>query len=312
MVTTSRLSNIRYPTTETFYLKTHNKIRKFVPASMMKPIDRIARLSFPTAIRNKLQPRKFRAFSIGLPKSGTTSIAEIFSVNYRSAHEPNPAEILEKLLAARKSRDGVIELRNYYENLHDCLCWLEMESSWHRGLFPEITYSLYPTARYVLTIRDCYSWADSLLNNAIIRCPKGTQNRFSTRSTGLFLKVMFGKGPFTYAPEEHVLEEANIFPLDNLFQFWAQGNQRIIDTINPSKLLILRTQEISNSLTKLAHFIGVPESSLSMDRSHARKAAKYNKVLSKIDPNFVEEKAELHCNDLMNQFFPNFSVKGLD
>ena len=103
---------------------------------------------------------------------------------------------------------------------------------------------------------------------------------------------------------ERALEDHGLFTLDGYFAYWAQHNSDVLSIVPSERLLILRTDQISNSLDRIADFVGVPVDTLNSAQSHSFKAPKKHGILKQLDPGFVKEKAEQHCADLMKQFFP--------
>ncbi|HKJ73865.1 MAG TPA: hypothetical protein VKA19_07090, partial [Alphaproteobacteria bacterium] len=107
-----------------------------------------------------------------------------------------------------------------------------------------------------------------------------------------------------FSEYETLLRERDLFTLDGYFSYWAEHNSRALSIVPQDRLLVLRTDQISNSLDRIADFIGVPVDTLNSAQSHSFKAPKKHGILKQLDPGFVKEKAERHCADLMKQFFP--------
>ncbi|MDY6992749.1 MAG: hypothetical protein SVR94_09120 [Pseudomonadota bacterium] len=70
----------------------------------------------------------------------------------------------------------------------------------------------------------------------------------------------------------------------------------------------MKTKEINKSVKRIENFLGIESETLSPVYGNKGKQ-KFN-ILSKIDKNFLEEKANLHCGELMNQYFPE--IKGFE
>jgi hypothetical protein len=99
------------------------------------------------------------------------------------------------------------------------------------------------------------------------------------------------------------LRETGFHPLENYFAAWAAHNQRALSVIPPDRLLILRTSEIAESIDRIAEFIEIPATTLDVKTTHSFQAPKKHHLLAQIDPNFIREKAEKHCSELMAKFF---------
>ena len=58
----------------------------------------------------------------------------------------------------------------------DKALWLEMEASAFNVHVLDLLVQEFPHARFILTIRDCYSWVDSALNHQLGRKLPSTMN----------------------------------------------------------------------------------------------------------------------------------------
>ena len=68
--------------------------------------------------------------------------------------------------------------------------------------------------------------------------------------------------------------------------------------------MVIRSHEITSNIKKIADFLDISIDTLSPENSHLNKAKKRYEILSKIDKDFLEYKVNLHCKDLMHEFFP--------
>ncbi len=72
---------------------------------------------------------------------------------------------------ARRHSDGDLtdtQARDILRGL-DRRMWLELNSSWINYFLLEMLIDEYPQAKFIFTIRDCYSWLDSILNQLLGR-----------------------------------------------------------------------------------------------------------------------------------------------
>ena len=95
---------------------------------MTSALNRKAKLIVKTLLRPLIEPRRFQAYCVGTPKSGTHSIAALFSPHYRACHEPEFLELWNKLFTVQ---DGLISERELvrYVRARDKRLWLELDSS---------------------------------------------------------------------------------------------------------------------------------------------------------------------------------------
>jgi hypothetical protein len=108
----------------------------------------------------------------------------------------------------------------------------------------------------------------------------------------------------------HALISALPEILDGLLKYWADGQQFSLDNLPKERSLVLRTDEISESLERIAHFLGVPEDTLSSEQSHLFKAERKFNILQDTDFNVLQEKFQMHCATLMQKYFPDRTLEG--
>ena len=261
----------------------------------MKSIVQLVRPYKYSALKRLLEPRKFHAFCLGTNKSGTHSIANMFSKNYRAAHETDYARLIEAYLDYRESKileEKFVEVLKKYNTY----AWLDLDSSHVHVEYLEFLLELYPRAKYILTIRDCYSWADSCFNHWI--------NHELLDSWGRLHEWRYGRKTYDFNPEkESSLTEKNLYPLEGYFEAWAKHNNKVLSLVPKERLLVIKTSEISRQVDRIADFLGVDSQAINNERSHSFQAPQKHNLFAKLDPEYVKSKAEKHCSDLMSQFF---------
>jgi len=242
-------------------------------------------------ITPRFRDRELHAYCVGLMKTGTHSIYELMKDNYRAEHEWRTADLFEAAMSdwPQAKRDLFIQRRNRR-------LWFDMDSSVFNLPFVPEYVRLFPQAKFILTIRDCYSWVDSCFNHQLARDNADMQD---------FLHWWFKPQNFEYAPEEAILKEKGLFPLSCYLSFWAEHNQRVIDAVPEENLLMIRTKEIGSKLTDIAEFLAIPEASLTPRGAHAFKAAAKFGVLEQIESAYVKRVADRYCSTLMEQYFPD-------
>jgi len=158
--------------------------------------------------------------------------------------------------------------------------------------------SEFPKAKFILTIRDCYSWLDSFINHSLSR-PCSDQ-------WAKLRDLRFKRPQFKYAKQEEILIKHNLYTLDGYLSYWAEHSEEVIRTVPKERLLIIRTDEINISIEKVANYLGILSSTLNYDKAHLYKARQKFNILSKIDRKFLDEKINVHCKELMSKYFPEF------
>jgi hypothetical protein len=131
---------------------------------------------------------------------------------------------------------------------------LDVDSSFLNIYLLDQLVELFPDAKFILTIRNPYAWLDSMVNQQLSRkrSPKWSQLRDS----------VFRPDLFTHSNEELALKEEGLYTLDGYLSGWTRHNRKVIDTVPKERLLIVRTDMISESIDDFAAFAGVSEGDL--------------------------------------------------
>lgn len=241
--------------------------------------------------------RRFHAYNVGLPRTGTTSVAAIFS-GYRSAHEFMMDEATADIsdhASGRLAREDFAARVLERERDGD----LEMNSSSFNHAFLDVLVENFPQARFVFTLRDCWSWADSLLLMfACLRPMPLNLQRYAREGMGIPL----GAGPAAEELSPEIRADLLIGPA---LAFWARANQRVLDMLPADRSLILRTSEISRNLPQMAAHVDVPVETLRAERTHARRSPPHWSPLHSLGAERLAELArEAGCDPLMGAWFP--------
>ena len=242
-----------------------------------------------------MKARNFHAYCIGTSKSGTHSVAEIFGKRYRAAHEPEYEELIDMILRASSGAASEAELSEFVRS-RDQRLGLELECSHPLFHLLDVLVTEFSEAKFIFTIRDCYSWLDSQVNSQL--------SYIETRPWQEFGDVKFAGESGRHAPEEEVFSRFGLYPLEGYLQAWALHNQKVLATIPPERLLVIRTTDIAREIPKMAAFLNVPVASLDTSGAHSFKGGKKFDLLSKLDQRYLDEKVDQHCRPIMNTYFP--------
>jgi len=246
-------------------------------------------------LRPHVRPRRFHAFGIGGPKTGTHSLAGVFS-RYRAWHEPLIEHFMQIIMARATGTLSDSAARDHLRQL-DRRMWLEFNASYVNSFLCDLLLDEHPHAKFVVTIRDCYSWLDSMFNHLIGRAHGELQLQFHR----WYLDSL---SPGSHHRGERVLEQRGIWPLDVWLRAWSLHNTRILELIPSDRLLVVRTQDIRRDIPRLANFLGIPADTLDARRSHEYKAQAKFGLLSQIDQDYLHACVAERCADLMTKFFP--------
>jgi len=233
------------------------------------------------------RPRLFQAYGVGLHRSGTLSLSRIFG-NYRSAHEFQMAEVREAMRGAKAGSVTPAQVERLVAR-RDAAGWLEMDSSGLNYWFLGVLARRFPEAKFVFTVRDCYSWCDSMLdqmlNHGDERFPGG---RISPSA------LLRRPGPV----------------LGVLLTQWAQ-NEAILRRCPPRRSLVLRVDDLSSSLGRLAGFIGVDPRTLRPECAHSNRSARKHRILRRARPSLLADVFRgSSSSPLMRRYFPGLTWEG--
>lgn len=255
-------------------------------------------LALRNAFTSRLRDRRTHAFCVGTAKSGTHSIATLLAGSLRVAHEPHAMMLINALketsfYAVPPAKfDCLLERR-------DRILGLELESSHLLGPFVSTLVGLFPEARFILPVRDCFSWLDSMINQQL-----RNRDNVEDRKWEPIWNLYFQGSRFRHPPEERILEEARLHTLDGYLTYWNTHNRHVLETIPAERLFMLRTDDIGERAGELAAFLGIPASKADPSRSHTYRRSSDDRLLDTLDPEYVMEKCEVHCRELMERLHP--------
>ena len=229
----------------------------------------------------------------------------IFSHHYRSAHEAESRFLINKILAFGQGKIDANQFTQYVKH-RDRRLGLEMDSSHLNYFLLDVLVKEFNEAKFILTIRDCYSWLDSQINHRFAHV--SWHDRWTKRPHRALSQFIHQAGKvINYAKEEQVLADHGLYPLESYFSWWTKRHTKIFTTVPAEKLLVVKTREINQSIPQIESFLEIEPHSLPT-HIHGNKTDKKLHLLSQIDRDFVEAKANLHCNELMAKYFPE--IKG--
>ncbi|HEU6449278.1 MAG TPA: sulfotransferase [Verrucomicrobiae bacterium] len=243
----------------------------------------------------KNRVRRCRTYCIGIAKSGTHSIAGMFSRNVLSGHETRALELTEKILAWQ---DGSISDAQMTAWLHvrDRQLGLEVDSSPQNIRILDFLLKEFPDARFILTTRDCYSWLESVLNHDFY-FQNIDERWLKWRRAQHDAKIV-------HAPEEQSLKEKNLYPIESYLTGWDKHHREVLAKVPAEKLLIVRVDEIKKRALEIADFAHLPRYSIQIEDTHKFKNIQKVPLLRDIDRDFLTRKVNQHCGEMMARFFP--------
>lgn len=250
-------------------------------------------------ILNQRIPRRFHAYAVGLPRTGTHFINEVFAPAYRSQHEtlrPETSELIYQHITGR------LDLPAFERRLRkrDRFLWLEMEANNTLTIIAPALVRLYPEAKFILLLRDPFSWLHSLWKVDRWFVPLDRQPAWYQHEQ--FFK--YGIENDAYTSADQPLKDAGLFPLAAYLNAWRRNYELALEQIPAERRLDIYTRELSQKFPQIAAFVGADADKL--DPTHAnRDAAKGDApFFFEIDRDYFAEQVDRFCNPLLKQLFP--------
>lgn len=188
--------------------------------------------------------RQITAFAVGLPRSGGRILHNMFAA-YRTQFEPLADQFIDVIMSGD---DGYTDrfLRNKDQ------LKLDMEISHFNTHVLDKLVKLFPDAKFILTVRDCFGW----ICNAIDYC------RNSTGNDRLFCDWLFATRDMVFPEEELPLAEDNYYPIAGYLSAWERYNNLVLDSVPKDRLLVCKMFNMNEKRSAIAKFLGIDENTL--------------------------------------------------
>jgi hypothetical protein len=213
---------------------------------------------------------------------------------YRAEHHPDRDTRLKLaigLLQGNLAEDEIERVLRW----RDRALWLEMESSTLAGILIAPLARACPTKRFVLTVRDVYSWCDSWFDHNL-NFPADPQFTVLDR-------VRLQPETFPSTRYDRPLEDRGFFSLAAYFTLWSRHTRQVFEALPAERLLVVRTHELIARLPDIAAFASVPANSLHPKHGWEFRTHRKHRLLATLDPGYVRETTERCCGDLMERLF---------
>lgn len=233
-------------------------------------------------------------FCIGMAKTGTLSMANIWGPEVRTGHEPEPNRMITLIRDKCMNSMSQDEIRRQV-SAHIERTNLQIHASQLNYFILNELLSLYPDAKFILTIREPYAWLNSMINHQLSRrCNPEWEWLREYR-----FRSVYNEHP----PEEDILRQLGLFTLDGYLHYWNEHNITVINKVPAGRLLIIRTDQLPESLTKIASFVNNPALTDNMKHAHLNIAVNHWSVLEQLESGYLDAKILHRCEGLVRQFF---------
>lgn len=233
-----------------------------------------------------------KVFGVGTGKSGTTTLAAMFQPAYRSSHEAELATMVPLAAAVAEGRQDPAEVEAILMDRHERLR-LEVDvAGFLNPLVPDLL-TLFPHSRYILTIRNCFDWLESRVDQRVRMVQQGTSPPVHLRDAD---RRSYDE---PYETDDQWLADLGLPSARGLLHRWADANARVLQAVPPARLLVIRTEDLDASVPRLAAFTGCPADRLTVTRANVRPVR--TDAIGSIDRSRLIAHAEEHGRELMEQ-----------
>jgi hypothetical protein len=209
----------------------------------------------------------------------------------RAAHEPRFRPFISLILRREKQ---LITESAFTKLVGEQLAELNLalNVSQINGFIVSTLISLYPSAKYILTLRDGGSWVRSVINHH--------QHHPVSRSSLLHKFAVLRFGSHSHSPYDRVLKKYGLFSLEGYLSYWKTHNSRVINSVPASHLLIVPTKAITREIPTIAGFIGISQESISHRRSFEFAGEYNNCVFDRINADYIIDRIDWYTATLLS------------
>lgn len=243
--------------------------------------------------------RKAHLFGVGAPKTGTHTIAQMFDSSVRAFHEAGAGKIIELITSPLGDDERKQSLVRFVRE-RDRVISAEVDSSQLNYFLLDILLDEYPNAKFLLTIRDCYTWLNSFINHSL---------RVSSAAPlwRRFRDLRFQADRLAHPAEEAALAQRGLYTLEGYLSYWTKHNSDVIAGVPGERLLIVRTSEIAVRAHEIADFAGLSRDLIRGDSLHAFRSNVDFRVLHELPVTHLDDMVSKCCGPLMSRFFPDIN-----
>lgn len=275
-----------------------------LPAPLLPPLLRATlmrtrhEVSQGQSYRHHTPKRRFRAYNVGLPRTGTSSMYSLFG-HYRSGNEFMERETVMQIVDWQDKKLSDAAFRAYILR-RDQEGGLEMDASSFNHFYLDILAEEFPQAKFIFTIREPYTWMNSYLK-LLLRW----RQSLTARSTILpqwttdYGRILFGTFTWETFASSDRLRQSLPELVDGFVRHWAEANRRIFALLPADRSLVVRTPELSSQQGAIARFIGIPRETLTTDH-HTNASPDNSDLLADLVPSVFAERCALYASDVLH------------
>jgi hypothetical protein len=250
--------------------------------------------------------RKFQAYCIGVPRTGTSSISGLFHDYYRSGHEVDSEDVLEYALDYREGKIGLKELERFVLERDERL-YFEMDSSTHNYYLVPVLIRLFPDAKFLIPVRNIISWADSYLDYGINNRQGAGTNVISPQRTRMN-KYRYADLYEKYSVWDKKLEEYAMPSMEAHLLFYKKHYEKLFELIPENRRILYETRKLDQNIPRICTFLGINPSTLNLTKNRLNTRRKRHHMFANVDALFLKEKVEQYCRFSKKRFYPGLCL----
>jgi hypothetical protein len=183
-------------------------------------------------------------------------------------------------------------------SVSDCRDWLlqrdqklklDVEASHPLGYVAPILVETFPTAKFVITVRNVRDWLKSRLDFHKIKQPREWEH---------YRNYIWSKGHSSFSPEEEVLKEHGLYSLDAYLKQYIEQYTILFNSLPRDRTLIVNTDELNQSIEPLSHFLNIDKRTI--QHKHMNQVKNKLNILDQLDPEFVNNKVDVYEKHLLS------------
>ena len=196
-----------------------------------------------------------------LPRRVRILWLKVFRVESRPLMSLDSEALIRLVLQYHSRKLSEVDLQRESKRLFDAQN-LRFNVSQINGFIIRAIFASYPSAHYVLTVRDAASWVRSITNHQITR-PLNSASQWHA-----FRDLRFLRGFHPYRPEDDPLRRSHLYSLDAYCAYWVEHNINVIQEIPEPQLCIVSTRHIARDIERIAGFLGVDVTDKNAGNAH--------------------------------------------
>jgi hypothetical protein len=244
-----------------------------------------------------VSPKRIQLFTVGLPRTGSTSLSTLFA-NFRSGNEFMERETVSNVVARHQGAMSQQAFEDYLRR-RDREGDLEMDSASFHHLYFDFLIDEFPDARFIMTVRAPYEWA-----NSYIKMIMGWHRRFTAEGAALpqwmedYGVMLFGDFSWSWVSSRAAVAE-RVEPLARAFlKHWADANRRTLALLPKQRSIVIRTETLSAQCDRLASFAGVAAAALT-DQHHTNIHPDRSDLLQALGRDWVDARVREYGADVL-------------